>query len=237
MQIINQESHLTYNIIEYDVVDSTMIVAKNFPENMVVVAKKQEKARGKGNRVWNAEDNNNLYFSVNLKAGRGDLDYSQLSFVSSVAMRQAIEKYDANGNSIVSKWPNDILINSKKCCGILLEFDYATKMLVIGIGVNIDFFPDGTMFKATSLRNEKIIVARYDLLSSFLDNFSYLLGEWERRGFEPIREKWLQSCYKLNEEIMVDGRKGVFKNIDNDGTLVMGLEDGSEFLVKSGDVF
>lgn len=237
MKIINQEKFLTYNIIEYDIVDSTMIVAKNFSENTIIIAQQQEKARGKGDRVWNAENNNNLYFSLNLKANKEILDYSQLSFVSSVAMRQAIKEYDKNNNSIVSKWPNDILINGKKTCGILLEFDFSTKMLCIGIGVNVSFYPENTMFRATSLKKEEIIVDKYSLLKSFLNNFTFLLKEWESYGFTPIRAKWLENCYKLHQEIEVNKQKGIFEDIDKDGTLIMTLQNKKKYFVKSGDVF
>ncbi len=237
MKIINQERFLNYNIVEFDIVNSTMIIAKDFPENTVIVAKQQEHARGKGDRVWNAENNENLYFSLNIKANKEHLDYSQLSFVASLAMRQSIQEYDKNKNSIVSKWPNDILINSKKCCGILLELDHLTKILDIGIGVNITFYPENTMFKATSLKKEEIITNRYNLLKSFLNNFSFLLKEWESQGFSPIREKWLKNCYRLHQEIEVNNKKGIFDDIDKDGTLIMTLLNGKKYFVKSGDVF
>ena len=237
MQIVNQRSYLNYNIIEYDIVSSTMDVIKDFAENTVIVAQKQENSRGKAGRVWQSQNGDNLYFSLNLLADKKNLDYSQLSFVSSVAMRQAIKEYDKNNNLIVSKWPNDILINNKKTTGILLEFDYMTKILIIGIGVNINFFPDNTMFKATSLKQENIIVNRYDLLKSFLKNFNFLFKQWEQNGFEIIRDKWLESCYKLNQEIEVNSQKGIFKDIDRDGTLILELDNGENIFVRSGDVF
>lgn len=237
MKIINQEQFLQYNIIEYDIVSSTMIVAKDFPENTVIVAQKQESGRGKGNRIWNSDNNNNLYFSLNIKADKNHLDYSQLSFIASLAMRYSIKEYDKNNNSIISKWPNDVLINEKKVCGILLEFDQSKKILDIGIGVNIDCCPNNVLFKATSLKNENIIVTKYDILKFFLKNFTFLLKEWETEGFSIIREKWLQDCYKLKQEIEVNGNRGIFEDIDKDGTLIMTLPNGQKYYVKSGDVF
>lgn len=238
MKVINQEKHLNYDIIEYDVVDSTMNVVKNFPKNTIIVAKKQESGRGKGNRTWTTNDNNNnLYFSIILKADKSRLDYSQLSFITSVAVREAIEKFDKKNNLIVSKWPNDILINNKKCCGILLEFDHLNKNLVIGCGINIDYFPESAMFKATSLKNEEIFTNKYNILKEFLNNFNILIGEWENQGFSIIRQKWLKSCYKLNEEIEVNAQKGIFQDIDEDGTLIIKLNNNENLEVKSGDVF
>jgi len=237
MILLNQEKFYSYNIIEYDVVDSTMNVVKNFLPNTVVIARKQEKGRGKGNRVWNSENNDNLYFSLLIKADKIKLDYSQLSFVVSIAMRRAIKTFDRKNNNVVSKWPNDILINEKKVCGILLEFDYSTKNLVIGCGVNVDSSPVSAIFKATSLKSEGILVDRYEVLKEFLNNFDLLVKIWESEGFAPIRDLWIEHCYRLNEEIVVNEIKGIFTDIDTDGTLILKMENGELIYIKSGDVF
>ena len=235
MNIIKEEKFLNYDIIEYDVVDTTMNVAKNFKANTIIIAQKQTSGKGKGNRVWNSENNNNLYFSLIIEANNNKLDYSQVSFITSVAMRYAISEFDNKNNSIISKWPNDILINNKKAVGILLEFD--NNKLIIGPGVNINFFPDNVNFNATSLKNEGIIVDKYTLLKRFLANFDYLFKEWEQNGFSSIRTKWLKSSYKLHQTIKVGDIEGIFEDIDNDGTLILKIANGKYHFVKSGDVF
>lgn len=235
MNIIKEEKFLNYDIIEYDVVDTTMNVAKNFKANTIIIAQKQTSGKGKGNRVWNSENNNNLYFSLIIEANNNKLDYSQVSFITSVAMRYAISEFDNKNNSIISKWPNDILINNKKAVGILLEFD--NNKLIIGPGVNINFFPDNVNFNATSLKNEGIIVDKYTLLKRFLANFDYLFKEWEQNGFSSIRTTWLKSSYKLHQTIKVGDIEGIFEDIDNDGTLIVKMANGKYHFVKSGDVF
>lgn len=235
MNIIKEEKFLNYDIIEYDVVDTTMNVVKNFKANTIVIAQKQTSGKGKGNRVWNSENNNNLYFSLIIEANNNKLDYSQVSFITSIAMRYAISEFDNKNNSIISKWPNDILINNKKAVGILLEFD--SNKLIIGPGVNINFFPDNVNFNATSLKNEGIIVDKYTLLKRFLANFNYLFKEWEQNGFSSIRIKWLKSSYKLHQTIKVGDIEGIFEDIDNDGTLIVKMANGKYHFVKSGDVF
>ena len=212
-----------------------MNVAKNFKANTIIIAQKQTSGKGKGNRVWNSENNNNLYFSLIIEANNNKLDYSQVSFITSVAMRYAISEFDNKNNSIISKWPNDILINNKKAVGILLEFD--NNKLIIGPGVNINFFPDNVNFNATSLKNEGIIVDKYTLLKRFLANFDYLFKEWEQNGFSSIRTKWLKSSYKLHQTIKVGDIEGIFEDIDNDGTLIVKMANGKYHFVKSGDVF
>jgi len=234
-RIINQIQFLKYDLIEFDCVDSTMNVAKTFPSNSVVIAQSQSNGKGKSSRVWSSENNGNLYFSLILNANDDKLNYSQLSFLSGLAMREAIEKFNKS-NSILLKWPNDILINEKKCCGILLEFDLLSKNLVIGIGVNIKTYPTNTMLNATALAIENINVERYNLLKEFLSNFNYFFDEWKRYGFSVIREKWIKNCYKLGKTIKVNEIEGIFKDLDKDGTLI--LETKNEVLyIKSGDIF
>lgn len=233
--IINQIQFSNFDIIEFDSVDSTMTTAKSFNNNTVVLAQSQSSGKGKTNRVWNSENNGNLYFSFILDASNDRLNYSQLSFLSGVAMREAIEKFNKN-NSILLKWPNDILINEKKCCGILLEFDILSKRLVIGIGVNVKEYPTNAMFNSTSLTNEKIIVDKYELLKEFLKNFNYLFDEWKKTGFGYIRDNWIKNCYKLGQTIKVNEKEGIFENFDNDGTLILKTKD-EVLYIKSGDIF
>ncbi|HSQ97478.1 MAG TPA: biotin--[acetyl-CoA-carboxylase] ligase [Rickettsiales bacterium] len=234
-KIINQTQFLNFGIIEFDCVSSTMIIAKDFNENTVIIAQSQSNGKGKTNRLWNSENNGNLYFSFSLNGNNERLDYSQLSFLSGVAMREAILNFNIN-NSILLKWPNDILINQKKCCGILLEFDTLSKKLVIGIGVNIKEFPTNVMFNSTSLLKENIIVEKYELLKEFLKNFDYLFNEWQKTGFSTIREKWINNCYKLGQTIKVNEKEGVFEDFDKDGTLILRTIDGV-LHIKSGDIF
>jgi BirA family biotin operon repressor/biotin-[acetyl-CoA-carboxylase] ligase len=225
--LINQDKFLKYSIYEFDEVDSTMNKVKEFIDNSVVIAKRQLNGRGKGDRVWNSESNDNLYFSILLKTTKKN-DYSQVSFVASVALRYCIE------NS-VSKWPNDILLNNKKCCGLLLEFD--KNMLIIGIGINIAHYPDiNTNFSATSLKQENIIIDRYTILKNFLEHFDFLYNEWQMQGFSNIRKKWLEKCYNYKKTIKVNNKEGIFLDISNDGSLL--LQTNKEIIeIKSGDVF
>lgn len=238
MKILNQTKYLSYDIIEYDVVDSTMNVVKNYADRTVVIANRQENGRGKADRKWSSDDSSNLYASIMLNADNEGLDYSQLSFLTGVAIRDTIKSLNTKkDNKIVSKWPNDVLINDKKVDGLLLEFDIMNKNLVIGFGININTYPTNTIFPATSLLNEGIITEKYEFLKAFLENFSYLLSLWLDVGFSIIREKWLGGCYRLGEEIKVDNQVGIFETLDNDGTLILKLPNGEIRAIKSGDIF
>ncbi|MDR0423209.1 MAG: biotin--[acetyl-CoA-carboxylase] ligase [Rickettsiales bacterium] len=223
--LTKQDKFLQYDIFEYDELNSTMSKIKEFGENTIVIAQKQTAGRGKENRKWCSEDNGNLYFSMSLKTDK-EYDYSQLSFVVSIAMREVIP------NSI-SKWPNDIIMDEKKCCGILLEFD---TNLIIGCGLNIKTYPDNVNFEATSLENENIFMDKYQILKSFLQNFNYYYGEWQRQGFSFIREIFLKKCYKFKQIIKINNDEGIFYDIDKDGTLILKTHNDTK-KIRSGDIW
>jgi BirA family biotin operon repressor/biotin-[acetyl-CoA-carboxylase] ligase len=203
-----------------------MLKIKEHKKNCVVVAQSQTKGRGKEKRIWNSENNGNLYFSLLIETNKRQ-DYSQLSFLSSVAMRNTIQ-------NAVSKWPNDVLLNNKKFCGILLEFDGDN--LIIGCGVNIIFHPNDTNFPATDLKSEGIIVDKYKILKDFLLNFDNLREIWEKEGFNPIKEKWLEACYNLNKKIIVNGEEGIFLGINEAGSLLLKIDKKIKY-INSGDIF
>ncbi|MDR2527205.1 MAG: biotin--[acetyl-CoA-carboxylase] ligase [Rickettsiales bacterium] len=224
--LLKQEKYLNYNILEFDILDTTINKIKEFPINTIVVANSQMNGKGKGDRVWISDDSGNLYFSMSLKIDK-NLDYSQVSFIASIAMRENIK------NS-VSKWPNDILINNKKCCGILLTNDVN---LIVSAGVNINTYPiNNTNFKATSLKEYGIIIDKIDLLKKFLSAFNYYYNIWIEHGFAIIRSKWLEKCYNLNSKISINDREGIFLDIDINGNLLFKI-DGEIQKISSGDIF
>lgn len=240
MKPTNKKFISNFTIFEYDEVPSTMDIVKQHEPNTVIVAETQTAGRGKYNRKWSSKTGN-LYFSMILEAKNKTKDYSQLSFLSAVAMGNALLSQDGSMN-IQYKWPNDILLNQKKICGILLESDLSKNQVVIGIGVNIKTFPENVMFKASSVKNEGFEnVTSSVTLEKFLVQFSNLYRLWMEKDFSVIREKWIKKAYNLGEKISVklenEKFEGIFEDLDKDGTLLLHLEDGGVKRVKSGDVF
>jgi BirA family biotin operon repressor/biotin-[acetyl-CoA-carboxylase] ligase len=241
MSLINKYQIAEFKLLEFDKLENTMGEVKKYDKNTVVFTTYQEKAKGKGDRKWETY-RGNLYFSMLLKTKNKTKDYSQLSFLSSVAIRESVIQLANKDIDIQCKWPNDVLINKKKFCGILLEFDMQKQELIIGIGVNIKYFPYNTLYQATSIHNEELKnIAPLNLTKQFLFNFSNLYKIWNTEGFEKIKNLWLKNTYKFKEKIKVNcGNKkytGIFKDLDKDGTLILEPKDDKIIYIKSGDVF
>lgn len=230
-----------YNIIHLQEVESTMDGIKNYGVNTILYSDTQTKGRGKQTRVWDSNANNNLYMSIMIDSSNKKLNYSNLSFLVAVAMLKSIKSFETNVN-IQTKWPNDILINNKKIIGILLENDLLLNHLIIGIGVNIDYFPENTMFNATSLKNEAINITKEELLKIFIKQFDLYLEDWKINGFENIQQEWLNYAFNYKKEIIVKNNRaenlsGIFEDFDKEGTLILRMHNNEIKKIYSGDIF
>ena len=224
-----------FNIINLDSVETLMDEIKKYPLNTFLTAKEQTKGRGKNNRVWTSKRSNNLYFAFNIEV---DKYINYYSFVSSLCVLKAIKDIFKDNIKLNLKWPNDVLLNEKKFCGMLLEKN--DNILVVGIGINIDFFPDNTNFKATSLLNEGFELNKDIFINNFIKNFENLQNNINNFGFNIIKNEWLNFAYKINEEIKVkiDNIEyiGIFDTINEDGALILKTKK-EEKKFYSADVF
>ncbi len=116
------------------------LAAEGAPEGTVVQALMQTSGRGRQGNQW-ISPMGNLYMSMLLRPGCTAMAAGQISFVAAVALSAAMDDVMAPGHAKTLKWPNDVLIDGKKCAGILLESDLDkdgnVNSLVLGMGVNI----------------------------------------------------------------------------------------------------
>lgn len=216
----------------------SLVKSYQINHNHIILADSQTGGKGRMGRNW-VSPIGNLYFSLVLKPNKSIAVNSQLSFLASIAMGLAIAGFSKNNQEINYKWPNDILLSSKKVAGILLESD--ADFLVLGIGVNIKSNPKQTTYPACNLDEQGFRpVDKINLLEKFLDNFSDLYQKWLGFGFMPIRNLWLEKAFNLNQEITVNlpsqSLRGIFKNLDEQGNLILEVS-GKTQLIASGEVF
>ena len=173
---------MQYHLLHFKEIDSTNSYLKNtyrLLDNFTFVsADYQSNGRGREDRVWQSESGENLMFSFLVKNEELMKQSSILSILTAVEIAKEIEMFDIKGVSI--KWPNDVLINGKKVCGILLE-GQVPKYLVVGVGLNVNQkkFPDGLRRPATSLslkgkRDFNIGELKNSLFKNIVNNFSNL---------------------------------------------------------------
>ena len=174
----------------YETIDSTNAQAKRLAEagygdGTLIVADHQEAGRGRRGRSWETPAGTNIAMSLLLKPEINPNNASMITLVAALAVSKAITQI--TGEPAPIKWPNDIVMNGKKVCGILTEmsaqFDYVNHIVVgIGINVNIESFPEEIAETATSLRIETgKQISRAELIEAV----------WEQ--FETVYEVYLRT--------------------------------------------
>lgn len=252
MEAVSKNLLDDYHLLSYDVLDSTNEEAKRLAgggasHGAVIWAKRQTAGKGRMGRDWISPEGN-LYVSILLNPPCGLPECSQLSFVAAVAAVDTLQPIIPDSGEIECKWPNDVLFNGRKLGGILLEsfttLDESGKnrqWIAVGIGINIDSSPENVRFPATCLRASGVeIISAKIVLSRFIYNFIHAYDEWTMEGFEAIRERWVESAYKLGFPVEVQmGNQtctGTMQGIDQYGRLLVQEQNGSVKTISAGEV-
>lgn len=221
-----------HKIIPFQSIDSTNSYLKeNFKslaEGDVCFSLHQTGGKGRRGRVWQ-DEGKDLLFSILFLEGLNEKLALALPLLSGAAVAQTLVGL---GFDPKIKWPNDVLLNDKKCCGILVEGVSETSIdaIISGIGINLneDSFPEDIAYKATSLHIQSGLT--YDpkeVLSLFLKEFDELYEDYKRGGkryLTLIRERF----YLLGKEVYLnyhnENLSGSVEGIDDEGSLL--LNDG-----------
>lgn len=149
-------------VLYFDTIDSTNTKAqelaeKGYPSGTLVVADKQESGKGRRGRSWVSPSGTGIFMTLMIKSDINPNNASMLTLVAALAVAKAITS--VTGEEAMIKWPNDIVVNGKKVCGILTEmnaqFDYINN-IVVGVGINVhnESFPEEISQMASSLMIE-----------------------------------------------------------------------------------
>jgi BirA family transcriptional regulator, biotin operon repressor / biotin---[acetyl-CoA-carboxylase] ligase len=232
-----------------DVIDSTMAAASRLadagaPSGTVVGAEEQSAGRGRHGRSWHSEPGSGLYVSIILRRKFTPASLPVVTLALGLAAQEAILK--ATNLACDLRWPNDVLIQSKKCAGILTQLEGSThaSAIIAGIGINVNHFsfPSELNAIATSLRivsgrtqsRERLLV---ELLAS-VDTYCDLL---ETQGRGPIIEMFARaSSYVSGRRVYVDQDgsqlRGTTAGLNDSGFLMLRGDDGTNSVIVAGGV-
>lgn len=233
--------------VRYKVLDSTNIKAKELAkegakEGTLVLANKQTAGKGRRGRTWISEEDTGIYMSIILRPAIPVERVSAITLVMALAITDAVVKIADCDVKI--KWPNDIVINGKKVCGILTEMssvNNAIEYVIVGMGVNLSqkSFPEELQNIATSIWKEtKKKVSKEQVIASILFHAQKRYYEFQQAGsLSPFVEEYNHYLVNCNERVVVyKGIPGVEKTevscagtargIDETGALLVETEDG-----------
>lgn len=234
----------------YEETGSTNIDAKRLAEEgavhgTVVAADKQNAGRGRRGRSWESPAGKDIYFTLLLRPAFAPDKASGLTLVMALAVSRAIE--NICGLKADIKWPNDLVVNGKKVCGILTEMNVETdyiQYVVIGTGINVNLetIPEELRDRATSLLLEGgKPVARAELLQEVLQQFEkdyekYLVN----LSMEGMLSDYNSRLVNRDRQVRVLDPKGEYegiaRGINESGELLVEMADGRIEEVYAGEV-
>src|SRR5664280_1167963 len=179
------------------------------PEGTAVIADSQTRGKGRLQRVWYSPPGSNIYTSIILRPNFAPDQAPQISIAAGVAVAEILNEYCPGHVQI--KWPNDVLLNKKKICGILAQMKTSANgidFVVLGIGINVnigcDQLPPDIRTIATSLAIETgREIARLELIISLYENLAKWYKQLMQRGFGAIKEKWLNLTPMINQDVQI----------------------------------
>lgn len=212
-----------------------------------ITATRQTASRGRRGRAWVAPVGN-FYGTLIVPCAAPDLA-SLRSFVAALALHDALRAVMGEGPTLALKWPNDVLVNSGKIAGILLEsltHQSQFRGVAVGIGVNLIAAPDASQVEKhavppVSVKGESGEDVSPDaFLAALAPAFAHWDAQLDTYGFDPIRTAWLAKAARLGEVITArlpnEEVTGRFETIDENGYLVLNTAKGPH-AIAAADVF
>ncbi|HDQ04068.1 MAG TPA: biotin--[acetyl-CoA-carboxylase] ligase [Deltaproteobacteria bacterium] len=215
------------------------------PEGTVVIADRQSTGRGRLQRNWHSPGGVNIYTSIILRPKMEANAAPRVSITAGVAIAEILDEYFTA--KVHLKWPNDVILNGKKVCGMLSQLKILGNFIdfiVLGVGINVNIgkedFPPELRGLATSLAaeagrrfsREKITISLYENLAKW---YEVLTTE----GFRKIKDKWLSMAPMIGCAVSIafinEVISGNARGIDDDGSLVIETGNGKERKVSAGD--
>jgi BirA family biotin operon repressor/biotin-[acetyl-CoA-carboxylase] ligase len=230
-------------ILVFDEVDSTNNLAKSRlaqNEGLMIVADSQTKGRGRLGRSWHSEKGSGIYLSFLLKPKIDPARFPRLTLMTAVAVANAINAVCHCRATL--KWPNDILLNGKKICGILAEYCEEQNAVVIGVGINVNQsqFPESLEIAASLRMETGKTVDRVELLHSVINHLDREYGDFLAGGEQNLAQRWTGLSDMFGKKItLAHGAKtieGVALGLSDMGNLLVRAEDGRELSFDSGEV-
>ncbi|MBA3061458.1 biotin--[acetyl-CoA-carboxylase] ligase [bacterium] len=246
-------NYIGKEIFYFPELKSTNIMAKEkalhraggIDEGTLIIAERQSAGKGRLGREWFSPVGG-IWLSIILYPKLSPSYISRITLMTAVAVVKAIKICTQIESQI--KWPNDILINEKKVCGILTEMSAELDIInwvVVGIGINVNIdhrdFPEDIQENTISLK--EILgkeVLRVKLVQVFLQEFEKYYEILKRREFSSILKEWKLCSHTLGKKIKVDmGERiitGKAMDINESGALILKKEDSQLVEIISGTI-
>ncbi len=237
-------------VIYYDETDSTNIQAKlagekGFPHGTLVVADRQMAGRGRRGRSWDSPKGVCVYMTLLLRPSIAPANAPMLTLVMALCVAEAVR--GLTGLEAAIKWPNDIVLNGKKICGILTEMsteiDYINYVVTgVGINMNQESFPEEIRDTATSLLMEGAEhIRRSELIAAVMERYEENYGIFMKtEDLSGLFQTYNRMLVNRDMAVRVLDPQGEYSaralGINEKGELVVMTDEGEERHIFAGEV-
>ena len=230
-----------FSIYHYGEITSTADAVKdeffnNIKDKFVVVADNQSVGRGRGAKSWSSLGGN-LFANIVIPISGDISKYSQMSFVMGLVISDIVSNITPDNTKVEVKWPNDVLVNGAKICGVLLEI--VNNKLSIGVGFNVKSAPVIPDYETCCLSDLGVNVDKLEILNQLIERFNQWFDAWEKQGFDVILSMWKSRAKGIGSPIKVnlatETITGTFVDVNGDGAIVLETDAGRK-LINSGEV-
>ena len=218
-----------------DTVDSTNTFAKDeqlLKKFLIVISEEQTAGRGRQGKQWYSPDSGNIYMTIKFK----DKNDAPLSLIIGLLISESMDYVSGKKINAGLKWPNDLLINNKKICGILVESEIVNNEIefIVGIGINYSLPKKESWWG--EIGNLAEILPREKLINSVL----CAIISYAENGYPNWLAAWENRCMHIGDELKVisnnnqDEEVGIFQGINEEGKML--LKTSSELKsISSGE--
>lgn len=218
------------------------LAASGEKEGSVIIAESQTAGRGRMGRVWVSPRSKGAYFSAILRPDILPKEVSSITLFSALSVAKTIKEMADLAAFI--KWPNDVLINNKKICGILTEMNAETdkiNFVIIGIGININTKEDLLPKGATSIMEAKgEEVSRVELVKGIFKNLDKYYKLFNGGHIAEIIREYKEFSNFLGKRVRVTYHdtkiEGYAVDVDKEGALILRMDSGLNERILAGDV-
>lgn len=235
--------------IFYEETDSTNLRAKALGADGVhgtlILADRQTAGRGRRGRTWESDEEENIYMSLYLRPEFLPEKAPMLTLVMAYSVAEALRK--SFGIEAQIKWPNDLILNRKKICGILTEMtmeQWQMQSVIIGVGINVGnrAFPEELQERATSIYLETgEMISKAGLIRAIMKEFEIQYEAFCEAGdLSPMLDGYNQILVNRGREVQILDAKGSYNatafGINPQGELQIEREDGTREHIFAGEV-
>jgi BirA family biotin operon repressor/biotin-[acetyl-CoA-carboxylase] ligase len=229
---LNQENLDCYFL---KTIDSTNAFAKKLPLEkpiLVVLAEEQTAGKGRHGKKWHSPESGNIYLSIKYQINS---PHSPVSLIVGLLIVEALDEVSGQKINARLKWPNDILLNKKKICGILIESEVVKEKMEYTIGIGVNYSIPKTESWWGDLEEQKDVLPREKLINAILKKIIF----YKDNNYLNWQEQWESRCMHQNIEIFIITSQqkeinGIFRGVDNEGKMLLETSNGIQ-AISSGE--